>query len=183
MNSIPAGHAKLRRRINLALNVTFALWSTYMIFLGFFVSPPGVDAELIFIFNAEPYYFEKSSLTEKALEYRSGIYKSLWLSLPDVTEAVTNYEIPNADIDIFESCEIRYITYRGKTIDPISYDLNPANQQLCEAALNEVSAAAWNHACRRLCANIVVWLYLGFALFSWRKYMKEANQIVSLSKM
>lgn len=170
---------KVRRRIAIILAAALILWTAFTVRFRLFITPPG-ETSPILITEARDYYFDKSSIASKEYEFELFVYKDLWLSLPNVTEIVTTDEIDGADIDFGVAPRICYATIDGQRIDTKT-PKNSAQQAIFEKTLKEVCAAEWERACRRVCADMVIWLYFGFALFSWRRCTKEANHADLLS--
>lgn len=169
MNSLKnlAQNQRTRRKVTIALILIFALWSAFTVRFRLFVLAPNAPSN-VFITEARDYFFEKSDLTAKKLEFRLFVYKDLWLSLPNVSKVVTTDEIEGADIDFGETPRIKYVTVDNQEINTF-YQSDPQQKKLFETTLNQVSAAEWQCTKERLIRAIVIWALLAAALVIWLK--------------
>lgn len=171
MNSRATQHSQLKKGIAVALAVFFALWTARIIRVDIFLNPPGAGTKNVFIGNAQAYYYDQSDVLDKISKYHKGFYKDLWLSVPGVSDVVTKHELDNADIDILEPDTIMYITVDDEPLSMDYLNMSTPHKRLLEETLDKVSSAAWQQTCRQLAADIVIWLYLTFALISWTVYL------------
>lgn len=154
----------------MALLIALAFHSLCFVYFDLFPTPPGRLSKSVFILDAKPYYFEKSSFEDKNYEFDSSSYKSLWLQAEGVSKITTAdetgvwFEVGNA---------IRSIVIDGTTIYPERYQPDFAGRDLYERALNEVSALAWERRVASAVCSGIVWLALAGALIAWAVYLRK----------
>lgn len=152
------------------LFVAFLVWTLFTIWFGLLVNPPG-PADRVFIALAKPYYFEKSSVEDKEYEFRSS--RSLWLSVPGVTNVIMAGEAKDTDLDVLEAPYICYLVIDGQTINVHSDEMTASQRTLYEDVLKQISAKVWKSKVSFATKCIAVWMALLVALVIFVSYLKK----------
>lgn len=160
-----SGLLRIRRPISFLLCMGFVLYSLFVINFRLFIDTPAFNKDRVFIGNAKSYFFEGSDLLDKELEFGNACYKSLWLSLPNVSEVTTLDATSPADYLI--GSMITYITIDNQKITMSTDDKSGHQLILLEEALNQVSAAAWNEELNNFIHSFLIWICFGAALVGW----------------
>lgn len=177
MNSKAAGLLRFRKFISSFLGLTFIVWSFFVICYRVYVDTPAIGIGRVFIAEAKPYFFEKSTVAEKSLEFVSPAYKKLWIGLSNVSEMVTSYETEGAEIDFLESDYIRYIVINGEKIDPYS-KMDSSHQKLFDDALVQVSAAEWDCLVALLIRDCFIWMCLASLSITWIVFLDKTTGVL-----
>lgn len=173
MSKVLEGH-KARKVLSIALVLIFLFWSLFIVCFRSFVTPPGAISRL-FIAEAKDYYFEKSTLASKNLEFRLFIYKDLWQSLPQVDAVVMTDEGEGADIDFGETPVVRYLVIDNLKVVASLHNSDVYQRNLFEEALDQVSAAEWKRTCERLVVDVFIWAALCAVLVVWLARLRRLS--------
>lgn len=176
MTNRTTGLLRFRRPISICLCMTFLLYSLFVINCRIIVGTPALGVGRMFIGEAKPYFFEKSSAAEKDLEYENSGYKNLWLSLPSVTKVVTTDELES--YEFWETPYIWSVTINGQEIGTSPHRRTEAQEQIYEETLNQLSAAAWKRVLNNLIRSLVIWFCITALLISWIIYLDKTTGVL-----
>lgn len=174
MNSKTAGLLRFRRIISIGLGISFVLYLLFIINFKVFINTPAIGFNHVFIGNAKPYYFEESSVSEKALEFTSFYCKDLWLSLPNVSNVVTSDELPGAESK--DTPHICSATINKQVMDMGRKDKTVSQLRLFDETLNQVSAAAWEVRVDTLICDLIELAFLAALLVAWIIYLRGVQK-------
>lgn len=158
MNNKRVSLASTCRKAAVFLLLVLILWTITILRFDLFDSPPGAYSE-IFITQAKPYYFEKSTIKEKAQEF--GWYEESWSALPNVDKVEMAGEAEGTDLDILEVPYVCFVEIDGERLDIRSpQHMRVSQYKLYADAINQISANAWHSRINLLVAKVVVWVLL-----------------------
>lgn len=176
MSNKVSGLLRFRRAISITLGFAFVLYSLFVINFRIFIDTPAIGFNHVFIGDAKPYYFELSNIFEKNLEFSTGSYEGLWLSLPNVTEVVTSDELPSSEF--WETTHIWSVTIDGQAINIFEQNKTDLQARLYDETLERLSAAAWSVRVNSLIWSLIKWVCLTILIIAWIVYLDKTTGVL-----
>lgn len=171
MTDAPLGALATSKKAMLGIFVAFVLLTIHIGRFGLFNRPPG-SLETLFITDAKPYYFEKSSLEEKAYKFKWS--KEARLNLSNVTKVEVAGEAEGTDLDVLEVPYACFVTIDGERIDIRSVgQMNTRQYKLYANAIKQISANVWKGIVDRLVVELVLWAVLLAAFIGCFVYRRK----------
>lgn len=151
------------------LFVAFVACTLFSVEFALFDTPPGSIGK-VFITEAEPYYFDKSSFEDK--EYEFARSADLWLSLSNVSDVGMVGEVEGSDLDVLEAPYVYCVTIDGERM-VLWLEKTPKQNRLYHNAILQMSANAWNRRVELTIRILRIWARVSVVFIARLVYLRK----------